>query len=648
MLLVFVLAWLPFLGALEHGFVALDDDYNFERNPHILSFSAQNLRWMFGSSYVGHYQPLTWLSIALDVELAGGLSPRAIHRTSLFLHAVTAALFCLFCFQVQSARMAAKAPDPAPRLALFSALSALLFALHPLRVESVVWATERRDVLSGALLMACLACWMRFVARGSRPARAFAVLFFVLSLLAKAWGITLPLVLLVLDKVLARDRELSWRALVREKLLWFAPFALSSAALAAWAQGGASALMPWAEHGALARLAQACYGLWFYVGKSLWPTRLSPLIELEHQLDPWRPLYLAAIAGVGLACLVLMRLGRARGIPHAFLAYALIVSPVLGFLQSGAQKVADRYSYLACMPLALLAAMGALAFERRATKAGRAVLVSVLALVCTALALASWRQSAVWRDSESLYRRVVEVEPDNYFGRHMLSVSIGQKGPAFRAEAIEHSKASVRAHPRRGNEAARAWLGSLLAMTGQTEQALEAWRGAIEVAPTCNEALRELARHALASGDSAQALALYERALEHDPRFTRGYLELAKLYASTGNHARLASLWPQALRHCPGWSAALAGLGRSEIAGGRTQAGLEALESAQRAALETQAAYEAPWHDPADANRWFAELLIDIGLAHAQLGRAPAAQAAYALALRYDPSSQRARQLLGP
>ncbi len=644
---VFGAALVPFWPSLEHGFVELDDDYNFQNNPYILELSADNLRWMFSSSHVGHYHPLTWLSIALDVQWAGKLSAQQIHRTSLVLHAATSVLAFVLAWQILAAVRATRSDPSRTFLAMGALIAALLFALHPLRVESVVWATERRDVLSGLFLFASLVCWMGWLSKDWRAGRFLAVVLFALSLLSKAWGLSIPAVLLVLDWLLGRPHKLGWRALVLEKLLWFAPLALASAALAAWAQGGASALLPWSEHGLLQRLAQASYGLCFYVQKTLWPAQLSPLIGLERNLDWNRPVYLACMAMVLVSGFALFRLRRAwPAILAAFLAYALIVSPVLGFLQSGAQKVADRYSYLATFPLVLLlgAAIPYLGARARPQVARAAFALGLL--LALPLAHASRSQTAVWRDSESLYTRVVDVEPENYFGQHMLSVALWRKGPSFFEQAIEHSKASVRAHPDVGNEAARHWLGVLHRLRGEESLAVEAFQGAVQVVPTYTDPLRALSELALARGDRAGARAPFERALEQHPDYAQGYVELAALLASQGDQAARASLWGRAHAQYPAWSLALAEVGRIELAAGASARAAALLQRAAAAAMVDPQLPVAPWKSKADANDWYAELLCDLGLAQAQEGQADRARAQWELALRFDPNSARARGLL--
>src|SRR6266403_5481868 len=181
-----------FLPALGSRFVLWDDDMNFTGNPSYRGLSASHLRWMFTTLYGGHYQPLSWVTLGLDYTL-WGMNPTGYHLTNLLLHAANAILV----YRV----IVALVPGVGARAAL---VGALLFAIHPLRVESVAWATERRDVLSALFFLATVLGYLRLVQakRDGRPWRgwlAVSVGCFLLSLLSMAWGITLPLVLLALD-----------------------------------------------------------------------------------------------------------------------------------------------------------------------------------------------------------------------------------------------------------------------------------------------------------------------------------------------------------------------------------------------------------------------------------------------------------------
>src|SRR5688572_26927084 len=184
-LAVFALSMAPFAPALFQGFVALDDDYNFERNEAYRAFGAENLRWMFGESYMGHYQPLSWLTLALDYQL-WGLNGAGYHATNMLLHGAG----MLALYGLARALLGPRFPglsDTALRLA--AAAAALFHAVHPLRVESVAWATERRDVQAGLFLILSVWAYVVWAQSEARPQKWLWLSFlaYLVSLFSKAW-----------------------------------------------------------------------------------------------------------------------------------------------------------------------------------------------------------------------------------------------------------------------------------------------------------------------------------------------------------------------------------------------------------------------------------------------------------------------------
>jgi protein O-mannosyl-transferase len=288
-----------------------------------------------------------------------------------------------------------------------AAVGALLFAIHPLRVESVAWVTERRDVLSGLFFLLTVLSYVRYArardaGQPSRVAFVVSLACFALSLLAKAWGVTLPLVLLVLD--VYPLRRFSARA-VLEKVP-YAILAAGGAVLAQLASNLVPAKRTLAQHDVVQRAAQAAYGLVFYLWKSVVPTSLSPIYLLELTLRPTALRYVACallVAAITVAVVVLRR--RAPWAAAAWACYVLVLVTVLGFVQTGPQIVADRYSYLACLPWVVLVAA---ALGRRPA----AMALAVPALVV--LGVLTLRQTRVWHDSRSLWEHTLRIDPDNY------------------------------------------------------------------------------------------------------------------------------------------------------------------------------------------------------------------------------------------
>ena len=199
--LIAVLTGAAFFPALENGFVDWDDEKTLLDNPNYRGLGWDQLRWMFTTFYMGHYQPLSWMTFGLDY-LLWGIDPFGYHLTNLLLHTANAVLFYFLTLRLLS--LPARAVPGEFALQVAAGFAALVFALHPLRVESVAWVTERRDVLSAFFLLWTILCYLRATAGAEGDSARWrwlsaAVIVYGLSLLSKAGGITLPVVLLVLD-----------------------------------------------------------------------------------------------------------------------------------------------------------------------------------------------------------------------------------------------------------------------------------------------------------------------------------------------------------------------------------------------------------------------------------------------------------------
>ena len=415
-----------FLPAVRLPFLDWDDGVNIVRNPN-LNFSLGGVRWMLTGAGLGHWHPLSWFTLALD-RAVWGFRPAGFHLTNVLLHALNAALFFLLARRLL--RPAGARANRADAAALFSAL---FWGLHPLRVESVAWVTERRDVLSGALMLAAASAYVRGADEGEGSKGAFwrraALALGAAAMASKVFAIVLPGVFLILDaRLRVRPR---WR----EKLPWLAPVAVALGFnLAAQAQGAA---VSWAAFGLQARLAQAAYGLAFYAGKTLWPSGLGPLYERSLLLEP-APFIAAAVVVIAAAGSLWTWRRRFPGLAQAALAYALLALPALGLFKSGRMIAADRYAYLPGLPLALLAgaALARAPFIGAARAAAAAVLVA-----CALLARA---QLPVWSSDVALWTRACEVSPLSYFAR--LKLSSAEAAAGLPVQAASDHAAAARLH----------------------------------------------------------------------------------------------------------------------------------------------------------------------------------------------------------
>lgn len=574
-----------FVGVLGNGFV-WDDQANLVNNVRYRGVSYEHLRWMFTTSLGGHYQPLTWLSFALDTKLWGGLNAAGVHLTNLLLHLATATLFFFLARHLltsalcDASRGAAFAGDKcrtasSSAIVLGAGTAAILFAVHPLRVESVAWATERRDVLSGLFLMATLLLYVRstttssstdetgrtMLVRRRRRLLVGAIVCYLLSLMSKAWGMTLPIVLLLLDfyplgRFRSRDqrpRE-SLGSLCIEKLLFLVP-AASCAFAALWAQRQAGAAWSFAEHPLGLRLGQAMYGLAFYPIKTLFPTGLIPLYEQNPSATALDPLNVAA-AGLVIATAGLLLSMRKKhpALLTTFALYVVILSPVLGLAQSGPQIVADRYSYLACLPFAVLLggcvtkAWSRLSVRRPMLRVS--VLVGLVAITLTLIALTR-QQTRIWRSPYTLWNAVIEKAPQSGTAHARLAAILNQRGEFMRAR--DHAIRAIQRLP--GNRAAHRALGQASMEIGNYEVAEKHLRTAALIAANVGKSDTSaqlglaILYTRLQRFDDAEAT--YRIMIEADPSRVEWRLALAGLLASRDGFADAEDTFAGALRIDP-------------------------------------------------------------------------------------------------
>ncbi len=461
-----------------------DDNANFLDNPHYRGLDWETVRWAATTTLRGPYQPLSWLSLSVDHAL-WGMDARGYHATNVLIHAL-AAVACVWTLRALLRCVPGDAASVAPRpLGFAAAAGALFFAIHPQRVESVAWVTERRDVLSGLFTLLALGAYLRAHSPGATRRMGWgALVCFALALLAKATAMTLPVALLVLDAwPLRRIRREAGRwhlepGVLREKV----PYLLCSVAVgvvAVLGQRDVAAMSDFDVHGAGARLVQAAYAMAFYPWKALAPVWLSPFYEMGI-LDLTRlSILLPAIAGVGLGVGLLVRARRWPALAVAWAFFAILVAPVSGLAQAGAQIAADRYSYLPGLAFAALFA-GACARWPRFRPCACAWLVVLGALTV--------RQSLVWRDAETLWKHAVAVDPANYAANHYYGDALVRAGRAAEAEPFL-------VYSLRGRNDADAWnnLGVLRAMAGRMAEAVTCFERAVAADPGHAEARKNLA-----------------------------------------------------------------------------------------------------------------------------------------------------------
>jgi len=558
---VFAIAFVTFLPGLSGEFLNWDDDVNFLGNPNFRGLSWSNLRWMLTTTHEGHWIPLTWLTLGLNYAL-GGMDPRGYHLVSLVFHASSAVLFYFVARGLLGAGLAAAGPAA---LSWGAAFAALLFSVHPLRVESVVWITERRDVQSVFFYLLAVLGYLRAVEQGrdgrlSPHWRGLSVAAFVAAVMSKSSTIMLPATLLLIDVYPLRRTSLGWRRLVIEKLPYLA-VAAADVIVALIAVRSAAKLTVLGTHGIAGRVAIVLYSFFYYPWKLVWPVELSPMYEMPPRLDPLEPRFVVAALLVVLvtAALVALRRRWPAGLA-AWIYSALMILPLSGVVHAGFQLVQDRWSYLSGMGFVLLAG-GGLAWLLDARTRGRvsamiarSVMLGAIAMIVF-LAAGAWDQSKVWHDSETLWRWGANMDPEcTVCWNNLGTALVGQKRYA---EAEDSYRWVVRLRPMSAPLANN--IATALAGQGKPTEAEEMLRLALRLDPDLTGAQLNLGLYETQTGRFDEALGHLRKAYAHDPKFPGAAKELgralvlaAAFEGKSGRPDRAIALYREALAVQPG------------------------------------------------------------------------------------------------
>ncbi|MBX7144146.1 MAG: tetratricopeptide repeat protein [Oligoflexia bacterium] len=476
-------------------FINFDDPLYVYKNPVVSrGLTMDGLAYAFSDRSSGHWHPLTWLSHMLDVQLFG-LVPGPQHLANALIHAVNVGLLFLL--------ISISSGNP-----FMAAIAAALFGLHPMRIESVAWISERKDVLSMFFGLSAM-CLYVIAVRGAR----FRIvlwsgvgLLFCASLLAKPTFVTLPILLLLLD--LWPLRRFSWAA-VLEKI----PFLLISlifgfAVLAA--QQAGDGLRSISEISLSDRIATAAVGCLAYLGKFFWPTGFGVFYPFVRYAPG-----VAAGATCGILAITVLALRDAASRPYCLFAWGwFLVSllPLLGFVSIGGQTFADRWTYLPHVGVA----WGGVWLAADILNAGRSPKVALSVSVCVLLICASMLRANLgyWRDSVALFTHTLEVAPDNF---------------------MAHTN-----------------IGTALDAQGDLDGAGQHFEEAARLNPTYPEALNNLGSFRARRGRVAEARELFERALKIRPNFDQARFHLGLVLSDLGLPSAAATEWLRLLNYDPG------------------------------------------------------------------------------------------------
>lgn len=553
-------AFLVYLPVLQNKFVNLwDDNWYICNNPHIRSLNSGFLKWAIFGLHVSNWQPLTWISYAIDYSI-WGLDPSGFHLTNIILHAANTFIVVVLVTRLievwEERKRQSVWGQPPVETSSFSGneklivgtVAGLLFGLHPLHVESVAWASERKDVLCGLFFLLSILAYIKYAARSGGPRSElpfflerryhFSLALFTLALMSKPMAVSLPLVLLILDWYpLGRIKSVkTFRAAFLEKIPFFVlSGGVSVLTLIAQKKGGS--ITPIKALPLSDRALVAARSLVLYIWKTVFPLDLSPLYPYPKTISFLSAsFFLPVLCVMAVTALCLFSAKRQRLWLACWSYYVITLLPVLGIVQVGKQSMADRYTYLPGLGLSIAAGISVAWAWRRlgAHKGGRALRISGAAfafLIVVSMAYLTGRQIGVWKSNLAFWNSIIEREPGKvpfaYINRGNVFNKMGQSAKAISdySEAIALDPFRAEAYYNRGIEFAK---------TGQSGKAIADYIRAIALKPDYADAYNNLGTEFGEKGQFVRAILAFKKAIALEPAFYGAYHNLAEAYKKTG------------------------------------------------------------------------------------------------------------------
>jgi protein O-mannosyl-transferase len=545
--------------ATSHDFVSYDDNVYVTSNVHVQAgLTWESLKWAFGKpeDSLGYWHPLTLLSHMADCELFG-LNPWGHHLTSVLLHALNAALVFVLLQQLTGAK-------------LRSLFVAALFSVHPLRVESVVWVAERKDLLSGFFGLLALAFYARYArkpataehpkpaarevsALNPRPAAfdyVLALLFFALGLMSKPMLVTWPFLMLLLDYWPLERFEpgRAWR-LVTEKIPFFALTALTTvAAFVTQERAGALGLNESLTLGA--RGGNALISYCRYLMKMCWPADLAVFYPHPGQW-PTKTVLLAGGLILGISVVLFVERRRYPFLLTGWLWFCGTLGPVIGLVQVGEFAMADRFTYIPSLGVLILTIWGAYELARRRRHCVIALSAAGLAGIVLCIVLTQ-RQLKHWENTEALFRHALEVTENN----HVAHVGLGTE--LLRQDKIEQAITQYMQviHLKPDYALAHNNLGFALLRKGQIQEAITQYQEAIRLKPDYPLARNNLGNALYRQGRDDEAISQYQEAIRLKPDYADAHNDLGLALYRKGRSGEAISQFRETLRLKPAHAAA--------------------------------------------------------------------------------------------
>ncbi|HZM06071.1 MAG TPA: tetratricopeptide repeat protein [Candidatus Saccharimonadales bacterium] len=503
--------------AFKYGFINFDDPEYVVNNAHLAhGFSWAAVKWCFQPGYASNWHPLTWLSHMLDCQWYG-LQPGGHHITNVIIHAVNSMLLFL-------------ALQRMTKTFWRSAMAAMLFAWHPLRVESVAWISERKDVLSALFWLLTIIAYLRYVERRSKIRYGVVLLLFALGLMVKPMLVTLPFVLLLLDwwplgrfnskrgstqRQIQKDSKREAPSTIRQLILEKLPFVIMAVVccfLTVIAQRREDSLISLTDYPLGIRWASAVISYFTYIAKTIWPSALSVIYPIRHGIL----ISQFAVACSSLICFSVLVIRFRKTSPYllvGWLWYLGALVPVIGIVQVGSQSMADRYTYIPSIGLFMMLCWG-LYDLCRAWRYHR----TLMTLLSSTALLACWidarGQLQCWENSGVLFAHSLKLDPDNYIARTFYGAFLRDENELEQARSeLERVVRDAPYYP-----LGHVILGQILLSEGDLDGAAAQMRLGVNLRPNQTWARLQLGKVFLAQKLPKLAADELAKALECDPR----------------------------------------------------------------------------------------------------------------------------------
>ena len=549
-LLLIMLTLLAYSPVKENGFVDFDDDLYISANPHVLDgLSVKNIKWAFSKPEKGLYwQPLSWLSLMLNVDITGP-EPLSIHIVNLLLHILNSLLiFAIF--------------NRASKNLWQSFFIALLFALHPLNVESVAWATERKTLLSGFFGLLAIRTYISYIEKPAIKRYLPVFLFMALSLLAKPMMITLPCILLLLDFWPFGRMNADNRNWITAKRLFIEKIPLFMLSLASFIVTSTSVQKTFgaenfAEISIAVKISNAFVSYLKYIYMIFWPLNLAVFYPFPNSIPFWKPL----VSGLVLLFFTIYVLKKTRDQPSlltGWLWYIGTLIPMIGIFQVGLwPQMADRFTYVPQIGIFMIFSFGGAALLDR-LKHGRKLLY-VIAIIITSLLIFSTRQQvSYWKNTFTLYDHTLRVVPENKTILINMAYYFEEQGNIDQAIKYD-TKIMELEHPHSICKDINIHLnlGDLYDSRGEFPKAMEEYFIALRANQDKPDIYTKIGVLMIRNDRTGYAKGLFERSLDLDSNYAEAHYNIALLFMQTGKPEKAEEAFLTAMDKDPyHWNAA--------------------------------------------------------------------------------------------